>query len=210
MVGLPAKQRINLIPIQLQIASEINFRKLFTIWVLLVLVALLGIYAAQKARVLQYQNKMVSQNGESQLLLQQKADLDQKVAGFWSQLRNRDELKQRGNIAKQILSNYTFPSTILMELSIAIPSEVWVTELSLAIQTERVEVKMAPNRRRVLAIEGFALNQEAIGELLTNLESHVWFKDVQLRLAEREEDSYQNEVFSFQMEARLEEGKREN
>ena len=210
MIKQMTKQRINLIPKELQIAAEINTRKILAIWVLLVISALLAIHVAQKAYVLKYKNQIAGQNIEGQLLVQQKTDLDQKIAEFNHKLPNRDELKDMGRMVKNILSNYTSPSALLKELSFMMPPEVWVTQLSLTIQTEEKKDKTPPNQSRLLTIEGIALGEEALAGLLTNLESHPWFKKIKLDWAERERSRYQKGVFTYLIKGRLEERKHEN
>jgi|GEM_PF-3869261 len=210
MIKRMTKRRINLIPKELQIAADINARKILAIWILLVIGALLAIHVAQKAYVLKYENQMARQNIEGQLLVQQKTDLDQKIAEFDHKLPNRDELKDMGRMVKNILSNYTSPSALLKELSFMMPPEVWVTQLSLSNRAEETKDKESLNRSRLLTIEGFALNQEALAGLLTNLESHPWFKEMKLDLAEREESRYQKGVFTYLIKGRLEERKHEN
>ncbi len=210
MIKRMTKQRINLIPKELQIAADMNTRKILAMWVLLVIVGFLAIHVVQKAYVLKYKNQIARQNIQGQLLVQQKTDLDQKIAEFEHKLPNRDELKNRGRMVKNVLSNYTFPSALLKELSSMMPPEVWVTQLSLTIQTEEKKDKTTPNRSRLLTIEGVALGEEALGGLLTNLESHPWFKDMKLDLAEREGSRYQKGVFTYLIKGRLEERKHED
>ncbi len=197
------KQRINLIPREQRIAAEINTRKLIVIWVLLVTVTLLAIYVIQKAYVWQYKNKIAKQNLEGQILVQQREDLDKKITEFVTKLPNRDELEDKSQMVKNILSNYTFPSALLRELSLMMPPDVWVTQLSLIPQVRETKNKKILNHSRLLTIEGIALDQEALGKLLAGLESHPWFKEIRLDFAEREENRYQKEVFTFLIEGRL-------
>lgn len=210
MTKLMTKQRINLVPKELQIAADINTRKILAIWIILVIVTFLAIHVVQKASVLKYKNQIAKQNIESQLLVQQKADLDEKIAELDHKLPNRDELKDMGRMVKNILSNYTFPSALLKELSFIIPPEVWVTQLSLTTPTEETKDKSPPTRSKLLTIEGIALEEEALAGLLTNLESHPWFKEIKLDLAEREEGRYYKGAFTYLIKGRLEERKHED
>lgn len=205
-----AKSRINLIPTELQIASYINKGKLLVIWVILVMTGLLIMYVFQKACVLRYQSQIARQNIEAQLLEEQKEDLNKEIAEFEGKLRNRAEVENMAQMIKKILSDYTFPSTLLKELSFLIPPEIWVTQLSLTPLTEEAKDKATILPSKLLTIEGIALNEEALAVLLMNLESHPWFKKMKLNSAERDEDEYPEEVFTFSLEGRLEEKRDED
>jgi Tfp pilus assembly protein PilN len=168
-----------------------------------VAVAFLAIHLFQKAYVLKYKNQIAKQNIERQLVLEQNTELDQKIVEFENKLSNLDELDERSKMVKEILSNYTFPSSLLKELSFMMPPDVWVTQLSLTTPTEETKDKKPPQNKRLLTIEGIALDKEGVAEIVINLESHPWFKEVKLDFAEREENRYQKEVFNFLIEGKL-------
>jgi len=198
------KRRINLIPGELQLATSINLRKLLTVWILLVILIFFAISVVQKAYVLKYRNQIARQNIESQILLQQKLELEEKIAELKMNLPKRDELEGIAGMVRKILSDYTLPSDILRELSFMVPPDIWVTRLSLSRETEKRKDRRTIQYRK-LTIEGVALNQQSLADILTNLESHPWFKEIKLDFVEREEDRYEKEVFDFLIEGRLKE-----
>lgn len=203
------KQRINLVPKQLRIALSINFRKLMVVWVLLVMVAFLIIHVVQTAYVLKYKNQIARQNIESQLLAQQKRELDEEITNFSKKLPRWDQLEEMNRMIKRILSNYILPSALLRELSLMMPPDVWVTQLSLTTPAKEAKDKKTSHPGRWLVIEGVALYEEGVAEVLSNFESHPWFEEVKLDFAEREENRYQQEVFNFLIRGKLEEGTHE-
>jgi len=161
-------RRVNFLPPELR-PSPINQRN----FVVLVLITALGLPSAWLGL------KAVSWKVEAKLS-EVTAERDRLTSERQSLLLAREQSSEHRNLSsiRKALAEKIYWSGVFRELSNVAPKTLWLTEF---------ETKADANGRSVM-ITGNSTSQTEVAEFLANLESSFFFRNVQMRFAEVQDD----------------------
>ena len=158
--------RINLLPVRTDQKKD-RLRGQLAILVLSVILVVLGCAGV-------YGSLIVKIGAEKEAIARKSQEIDRlrKDIGEVGQVKKlQEELRGKLAVLEQLKAGKTGPVFLLDALSRALPDKLWLTSLKETAGS--------------IAITGYSFNEETVAQFMRNLETSVFFQNIQLQVIEQ-------------------------
>jgi type IV pilus assembly protein PilN len=176
--------RINLLPVRAAQKKEQLRSQIFILvtGVVLTIIVCVGLYTTLSFKIDERKTEVKNKQNEIAQLKKAIGEVDR-----FKDLKK--ELQGKLDVLDQLKANRTGPVRLLDELSLAIPSKVWI--------------KSFKESGGNISISGIGLNEETVAEFLQRLEASPYYQGIELQVIEKKQENGR-EVESFSIVCRVE------
>ena len=194
-------QRVNLIPKEERIYQRFEPKKTFVSVLFLTLVALGLIFLFQLLSIERCQTQLRKRSDLRNSLSNEKKNLEEALSNLNALLLVDERLKNKFTILQRLSSDRIHWSRILRQISLMIPSGLWLEGLSVTDEEIKNEKDEKISFKKIV-LSGYSLEDSRIADFLINLENSSLLENPVLEFGQKELDGGKK-IFNFDISAKL-------